>query len=92
MKRARTYRRRRLGAVLLVVAISYAVYVGSTASAEPAYSSYTVAPGDTLWSIAKTHYPPSEDPRPRIKAIQDINELDTPEIRSGRSLELPATE
>ena len=72
-----------------MAAVSCAVYVGGTASAEPTYSSYTVAPGDTLWSVATARYAPSEDPRQKIREIQDINELDTPKIYPGMSLELP---
>jgi LysM repeat protein len=51
---------------------------------------YTVEPGDTLWSVATEHYPPSEDLRVTVEVIRDANDLPDAEIYPGTRLELPA--
>ena len=48
---------------------------------------YTVKPGDTLWSIAVTHY--AGDPRDGIWKIQHENHLGATLIRPGERLLLP---
>lgn len=73
-------------AITLVLAL-YAVR-GAGAESQPSY--YTVAPGDTVWSIAIAHYPPREDPRPRVEDIRDANDLTGFRIYPGMRLELPA--
>lgn len=40
------------------------------------YISYTVEPGDTLWSIAEEHNPKDRDVRERIYDIASFNEMD----------------
>ncbi len=88
---ARTYRRRRLGALLLTAALAYALgAVGTGAEAGPPPVSYTVAPGDTLWSIADERYPPTEDPRVRIEEIRQMNGMEDSRIYPGMRIELPA--
>lgn len=47
-----------------------------------------VQPGDTLWSIAATHYP-GDDPRERVDAIEHLNGLSGPAIDAGETLLLP---
>ena len=61
------------------------VALGGTA---PAYTTVVVQPGDSLWSIAASHYP-GDDPRERVDAIERLNGLDGPVIRAGETLELP---
>lgn len=92
VKSAHVYRRRRLGALLAVMVMGWALYAGSSAGAESPSISYTVAPGDSLWSIAVTHYSASEDPRLKIEAIRQANDLKGNEIQPGMSLEIPSTE
>ena len=77
-----------MGALLTAVLAAYLLYAG-TGSAEPSPVSHTVTPGETLWSIATEHYPPSEDPRARIEAIRLENGLEGYGIRPGMRLELP---
>ena len=83
------YRRRRLGALFVAGALAVAVYTGSGAGAEPESVQYTVAPGDTLWGIAIECTAPWEDPRPKVEAIREANDLSGYEIYPGMSLELP---
>jgi LysM repeat protein len=48
---------------------------------------YRVQAGDTLWSIAATHY--GGDPRQGVWAIQRENGLGGAELRPGQVLVLP---
>jgi Tfp pilus assembly protein FimV len=74
------YRRRRLlllGAALVFAALLLAALSTLTASAgfdaAPAATvTFTVEPGDTIWSIAE-RLAPGEDPRPLVDAIVDAN-------------------
>jgi LysM repeat protein len=47
-----------------------------------------VQPGDSLWSIATARYP-SDDPRERVDAIEQLNGLSGPTIVVGETLLLP---
>ena len=47
------------------------------------------AAGDTLWGIAIERTAPWEDPRPKVEAIREANDLSGYEIYPGMSLELP---
>jgi LysM repeat protein len=77
-----------LGALLAATLAAYLLFAG-TGSADPAPDAHAVAPGDTLWSIATEHYPPSEDPRATVEAIRKENGLEGYGIRPGMRLELP---
>jgi LysM repeat protein len=83
------YRRRRLGALFVAGALAVAAYTAGGVGAEPQAAHYTVAPGDTLWEIAIERTAPWEDPRPKVEAIRDANDLSGYEIYPGMSLELP---
>ncbi len=83
------YRRRRLGALLVAGALAVAAYTGGRVGAEPQPAHYTVSPGDTVWGIAIEHTAPWEDPRPKVEAIREANDLSGYEIYPGMSLELP---
>jgi LysM repeat protein len=67
------------------------VYAGGVAGAEPQPVHYTVAPGDTLWGIAIERTAVWEDPRPKVEAIREANDLSGYEIYPGMSLKLPST-
>jgi LysM repeat protein len=84
------YRRRRLGALFVAGALGLTLYMGG-AGAEPRPVHYTVAPGDTLWEIAIEHTAVWEDPRPKVEAIREANDLSGYEIYPGMSLKLPST-
>ena len=84
------YRRRRLGGLFVAAALAVAVYAGGVAGAEQPVH-YTVAPGDTLWGIAIEHTAIWEDPRPKVEAIREANNLSGYEIYPGMSLKVPST-
>ena len=83
------YRRRRLGALFVAGALAVAAYSAGGVGAQPRPAHYTVAPGDTLWGIAIDRTAPWEDPRPKVEAIREANNLSGYEIYPGMSLELP---
>ncbi len=92
VRRNRTkYRRRRLGALFVAAALAVAVYAGGVAGAEQQPAHHTVAPGDTLWGIAIEHTAIWEDPRPKVEAIREANDLSGYEIYPGMSLKVPST-
>jgi len=72
-----------------------APYVASSGSAAgsgglvpSAATSVTVGAGDTLWSLAVL-VDPEADPRDVIAAIMTLNELDSPILQPGQTLQLP---
>ena len=73
------YRRRRLGALAVAATFAGALYVGG------------VAPGDTLWGIAIERTALWEDPRPKVEAIREANDLSGYEIYPGMDLKVPAS-
>lgn len=88
-----------LGLVLVVLAIAVAsawssgaigaIGGGPLGSAQPvATTSITVAPGDTLWSIAARRYP-NADPRQKVFEIEQLNGLPGPAIDAGQRLRVP---
>ncbi|CAN5619548.1 hypothetical protein BH24ACT22_BH24ACT22_19930 [soil metagenome] len=87
-----TYRQRRIGALLVVAILAFALYAGGNAGAESPTIHHTVDPGETLWEITVEYYPPSEDPRPLIEEIREINGLGDYDIQVGMALELPPVE
>jgi len=76
--------------VLFTAFVVSTLYTGTRAGAEQSSFCHTVNPGETLWSIATNHYPPSEDPRVAIEEIRQANSLEGYRIYSGECLELPS--
>jgi nucleoid-associated protein YgaU len=66
--------------------IAWAMVARASQGAGPTVR-YTVRPGDTLWSIAVSHY--AGDPRDGIWKIQHRNHLHGALISPGQSLLLP---
>ncbi len=83
------YRRRRLGALFVVAALVFALYAGGGAGAESKTLAYTVTPGETLWEIAVKNTLPGEDPRLKVEAIREANDLSGSTIYPGMTLEVP---
>ncbi|GAC1478385.1 MAG: hypothetical protein PVSMB9_00800 [Candidatus Dormibacteria bacterium] len=85
---ARPRRRRGYGRVILLVA---ALLVASArlayGSGSAHYDTVVVAPGDSVWAIAQSHYP--GDPRSHVDAILAANHLSSPGLTPGQSLLLP---
>ncbi len=73
----------------MVAALAFALYAGSGAGAGPQTVRYTVAPGETLWEIAVENSLPGEDPRPKVEAIREANDLSGSKIFPGMTLEVP---
>jgi len=93
----RLTRRGRLVVVLAVLALAYAAL---TMVSAPAASTdqvrhvrahtVVVAPGETLWDIARSVAPES-DPRDVVAEIVDLNSLTDPgAVRAGQPLDVPA--
>ena len=76
----------RVALVLLVSLVLWAVLVRDS-GAEPQARHYVVEPGDTLWSIAATHY--GGDPRAGVWKLRDRNGLRTATIVPGQRLVVP---
>jgi LysM repeat protein len=92
VKRERAkYRRRRLGALVVAATFAGALYAGGVAGADQPPTHYTVAPGDTLWGIAIERTSLWEDPRPKVEAIREANDLSGYEIYPGMDLKVPAS-
>ncbi len=78
------------GKILLISAlalIAWAVVARASQGAGPTLS-YTVRPGDTLWSIAASHY--AGDPRDAIYRIAKQNHIAGYVIVPGEQLVLPS--
>ncbi len=94
MLRPRTLASLLLAASILLVAPSLisgrGPWRGETrvAYAERARISYTVKPGDTLWSIAR-RVAPGQDPRPVVEDLIAENHLQG-DLQAGQAIDLPA--
>jgi LysM repeat protein len=56
------------------------------------YISYTVQPGDTLWSISEEITPIGRDLRYTVREIQDENGIENSVIRVGQVILVPVYE
>lgn len=52
---------------------------------------HVVRSGETLWSIASSLVPPSEDTRPMVAKLKRLNKLDGGMIAVGQTLMVPAS-
>ncbi len=87
--------RGRVALLLLLVLFAFAtvsalrtVSQAATGPARPASHYVTVAPGQTLWQIARS-VAPADDPRDTIDRIRDLNGLGTETVRAGQRLVVP---
>lgn len=80
-----------IGAVLAVLA---AVAPGAIAGDEPgvagAYDTYTVAQGESLWSIASSLTGPGEQVRETMSQLQSLNAMSGSTLRAGEQIAIPA--
>lgn len=49
---------------------------------------YTIAPGQTLWSIAKEYTPNAKDIRETIHEIKDLNNMQDSSIYVGQTIKI----
>ncbi len=93
---AATFRRHRVGVLLVLVALVLAFgaatgVVGAQAELEdPVAGHVVIAPGDTLWEVAVDSAPDGMDPRAQLRAIQELNGLSGAEVEAWTVLLLPA--
>ncbi len=81
----------RLSLTLTVLATAVIVIAALTSgSASPRLVDVTVAPGDTLWSIASASAP-DRDPRAVIHEIQELNRISGDVLPVGVVLRVPAS-
>jgi nucleoid-associated protein YgaU len=76
-------------ALVLMAALAVMVALSRVAWGGTASQTVVVQPGDTLWTIASTHYP-GDDTRARVDQIEHLNNLSSPVIEAGETLRLPA--
>ncbi|QOR85428.1 cell division suppressor protein YneA [Geobacillus stearothermophilus] len=75
--------------VLLALMLAAFVYASSPVDKKE-YVTITVAPGDTLWGLAKQyeqehHMPPDEF----IRWVVDVNHLPSPRLAAGEQIVIP---
>ena len=85
--RTRGRRRGWLRAVLLVAGLVLASARLAYGSEPARFDTVVVAPGDTVWSIARAHY--AGDLRPHVDSIIRSNNLKTPGLVPGQQLRIP---
>ena len=49
---------------------------------------YTIAPGQTLWSIAKEYTPNTKDIRETIHEIKDLNNIQDSSVYAGQTIKI----
>ena len=84
----RPRRRRGWGRIILLAGVL--ILAGSRlayGSGPQPVEAVVVAPGDTVWSIAASHY--RGDPRPHVEAILTLNHLRSPLLAPGQTLRIP---
>lgn len=92
-RRNRRFAALALAAVLLMAATAALVSRGgdvmATPATVPAPVHVTVAPGETLWDVARRHAPPGQDPRAFIDALRRDNGLRSSAVPAWTVLRLP---
>jgi LysM repeat protein len=78
-----------LAALGLMVALPTLSSVRLYAATTQRYSTVTVRPGDTLWSIAATHAAPTADVQEVVDRISDANHLQGGTLQPGQHLRIP---
>ena len=63
-------------------------YADAAAAERPAYRTVTVAPGQTMWEVAR-QAAPEQDPRVIVQRIIDLNGLSGASLTAGQELAVP---
>lgn len=90
--RGRLVVRALLGAVAVATAVALGVLLGLALRPEPAAAAgaVTVAPGDSLWTVASQLTSPGEDARDVVERIVTLNGLTDHVVHPGQELLVPA--
>lgn len=81
-----------LATTLFVLGLAGRALGGSSRPDEaPTRPHVLIAPGETLWSIARARLGDEADPRPYIQDTRELNALQTSELEVGQRLLLPPT-
>ena len=78
--------------ILVIIVVAILLLGSQKPEKVSAYISYTVQPGDTLWSISKEITPQSRDLRYTIRDIEDKNGIENSVIRVGQNILVPVYE
>lgn len=78
-----------LAGLALVVALPTLSSTRLYAASVQRYVTVTVAPGDTLWSIAAAHSAQNSDLQEVVDRISDANHLHSGTIQPGERLRIP---
>ena len=85
-------RRATIGALVVIVGAAL-MHDGPPGTARrparPDAAAGSVAPGDTLWDVARRHSPPGADLRAYVDRLAEINGLAGRPLQAGTRLELP---
>ncbi|WEV66244.1 MULTISPECIES: LysM peptidoglycan-binding domain-containing protein [unclassified Bifidobacterium] len=92
--RRRLARNRVVAALVLAVVAFFAwqavaPHVANSATGEANVVSYTVRPGDTLWSYARQITPESKNVGDTVAQIMDLNQLDSAQLQPGQRIVVP---
>ncbi|MFU0573438.1 LysM peptidoglycan-binding domain-containing protein [Gardnerella greenwoodii] len=90
--RIRRNRVLRIIVLLMSIAVFCAVFMPKTAvSAVPEkFITYTVRPGDTLWSYASTITPKNGDIADSVERLISLNHLPSADLEVGQSINVPS--
>jgi LysM repeat protein len=78
-----------LAALSLMVTLPALSNMHVYAATAQRYTTVTVQPGDTLWSIASAHTGASDDVQETIDRISEVNHLHAASILPGEHLRIP---
>lgn len=83
-------RKRFIRSMAIVIFLLVALFNISVAKSneEAEIISYTITPGETLWSIAKEYTPYNKDIRQTIYEIEKLNNLDNATIYAGQTIQI----
>ncbi|MFN3865318.1 MAG: LysM peptidoglycan-binding domain-containing protein [Demequina sp.] len=79
-------------AILIVALLAPRAFAGTDSSEVIAFDTYTVAQGESLWSIAAAITGPGEDVRETISQLQTLNAMGDSSLRAGEQIYIPALE
>ncbi|MDF7664676.1 LysM peptidoglycan-binding domain-containing protein [Bifidobacterium sp. ESL0745] len=66
-----------------------APHMANSATSDANVASYTVRPGDTLWSYAQQITPKSKNVGDTVTKIMDLNQLDSDQLHPGQQIVVP---